>query len=510
MANKLFAAIDVGSHAIGMKIVEIKPDHSISVLEQVHQPVSLGRDTFANGKLSPETVDQTCEILNGFVKLMNDYGVKHHRAVATSAIREAGNKSYILDRIKNATGLRIEVITNAEERFFTYKGIDRYYPKFKNLRQEGVIILDIGSGSVQITAFAGDNMLFSHNLKVGSLRVREILADLEGRTLDFPKILEEYLESFFDALHLNVNNEPFTNLIVVGAEIPFISAICNKSRQRDKLSKISKKSFDALYSELLYKQTQRLVEDYGIAYDSADIILPSMMIIKKFMSYTKKQGLLTPMISVGDGIIAQHCGREEDAYRENGRDIISSARMLAEKYHYDKAHSEDVEKKALAIFDALTGVHDLSNTERLLLILAAILHDVGKFVNIDKHYEYSYEIIVGSDLLGLSKSEKRIAANVARYHSTKLPARAEVGVSAREWLILSKLTAILRLADALDKSHKQKIMDISLELDGNKLYLYAYSKKEVLLEQWSFESNTDFFVDVFGLEPVFKHRRVVR
>ena len=235
-----------------------------------------------------------------------------------------------------------------------------------------------------------------------------------------------------------------------------------------------------------------------------------MMIIKKFMSYTKKQGLLTPMISVGDGIIAQHCGREEDAYRENGRDIISSARTLAEKYHYDKAHSEDVEKKALAIFDALTEIHYLNNTERLLLILAAILHDVGKFVNIDKHYDYSYEIILGSDLLGLSKTEKRIAANVARYHSSKLPPRAEVGVSAKEWLVLSKLTAILRLADALDKSHKQKIMDISLELDGNKLYLYAYSKKEVLLEQWSFETNTDFFIDVFGLEPVFKHRRVIR
>jgi exopolyphosphatase/guanosine-5'-triphosphate,3'-diphosphate pyrophosphatase len=207
--NEIVAAIDMGSHALRMKIAQISSEGKIRTLELLRYPISLGRDTYAMGRVSFKTVDETCEILKGFKNLMADYGVKTYRMIATSAVREAENREYIADQIRLKTGLNIEVISNAEERFLTYKAIRENLPDHEKVRKEGAVIVDIGSGSIEISVYRDGYLAMSQNIKLGSLRIREVLSSIEGRTLNFPKILEEYISSNIDHVHVIKGGEIF-------------------------------------------------------------------------------------------------------------------------------------------------------------------------------------------------------------------------------------------------------------------------------------------------------------
>ncbi|WP_094548477.1 HD domain-containing protein [Petroclostridium xylanilyticum] len=512
--SEIIAGIDVGSHALRMKIAEVWENGEIKTLEMLRHPIFLGRDTFAMGKVSFETVDETCEILKGFKRLMTDYHIKTYRAVATSAVREAQNKDYIVDQIKLKTGLDIDVISNSEERFLTYKSLREKIPNYREIRNAGTMILDIGSGSIQVSTYNHKSLVFSQNIKLGSLRIREILASIEGRTLNFPKILEEYIVSNIDRLKVFQPQDTYKNFIALSGEIRIISKLCNKTDDHEKLRFIKREDFETVYKELMYKSAHSLIKDYGVPHESADILLPSMMIFKMFLDMTEAKGMYAPQISLADGIISDIIDRNFDTQRQEDfvEDIISAAGFLARRYRYDQPHAQDVEQKSLALFDALYKLHGLGGRERLLLQLAAILHDIGKYINFNEHYIHSYEIIMASDLIGISKEELEIIANVARYHSREVPGYSHENfrkLDEKNRVIVAKLVAIIRLADALDRSHKQKIRGMKINLEEKEVIIKVETVEDALLEEWTFETKAEFFQEVFGVTPILKIKRKI-
>ena len=512
--SEIIGAIDVGSHALRMKIVEIKAKEEFKTLEMVRQPVSLGRDTFAMGKVSFETVNKTCNMLKGFKQLMTEYNIQAYRAVATSAIREAQNRSYIIDQIKLKTELDIDVIDTSEERFLTYKSIRKRIQNDKALREEGVMIVDIGSGSMQVSIYSHHCLTFSQNIKIGSLRVREMLSSLEGRTLNFSKILEEYIAGNIDRLKIfqAQEEEVIKHFIAIGVGISTIARLCNDTVYYGDLRYISREKFEAIYQEILYKSGYAIGKEYNISLETADLLLPSMMIFKKFLDTTIAQGLIAPLISLTDGIIMDIADKRFDLKQEQAavQDIVSSVRVLAKRYRYDQAHAEDVERKSLMIFDALKKLHGLGNRERFLLQLSAILHDIGKFINMTRHYIHSYEIIMASDLIGITKDELEIIANVARYHSKVVPANDHPNfrkLSEKNRVVVAKLVAIIRIADGLDRSHRQKIKDIKITVNEKEIIIKVDALEDIVLEKWTVETKAEFFQEVFGITPIVKVKR---
>lgn len=512
--SRLLAAIDVGSHALSMKIVEVDKAMEVKVLEHLRRSISLGRDTFAMGKVSFETVEETCEILKGFKQLMLDYNIKTYRAVATSAVREAQNRDYIVDQIKLKTGLNIDVIGNSEERFLTYKALRDKMQDYRSIRREGAIVVDIGFGSIQVSIYDNDRLTLSQNIKLGSLRIREVLSTLEGRTLNFPRILEEYIAGSIDTLKLFQNQELLRNFIALGGETRIIGKLCNKSGEMESLKYILKERFEEIYRELMYKSMQVISKDYSVPQESADLLLPSMMIFKKFLDITTAEKVYTPMVSLVDGVVSDMCckkfniGGDEDFIC----DILSSARFIAERYRYDSEHAKAVEEKALCLFDALGKLHGLGERERLLLQLAAILHDTGKFINSNEHYVHSYEIVMASDLLGISKEELEIVANVSRYHSSIVPTQDHPNFEKMDKsrrLVVAKLAAIIRIADALDRSHRQKVKNMRVNIEDEEVVIRVETASDMLLEEWTFETKAEFFQEVFGVAPVLKTKRKV-
>ncbi len=511
--NQLIAAIDIGSHSLSMKIVEVDKRMGIKVLEDVKRIISLGRNTYAMGKINYETLNETCEILKGFKQLMNEYKVNVYKAVATSAIREAANRDYILDQIKIKTGLHIDVITNSQERYLMFKAIRDNMDNYSGVRRENCIIVDIGSGSIQVSIYDEDMLTLSRNIKLGFLRISEVLSDLEGRTLNFPKVMEEYIESSIDNLMMFHNNRVFKHLIVIGGEIKLINKLCASENVSGPNKYILRENFLNLYYKFLYLSHQMLRKKYEVPNESSDILLPNMMILKKFLDITSESVIYTPMVTLTDGVVSDIINKKNPFIEDELEyDTLSLCRLIGQKFHYHREHAEDVENKSLVIFNALRKLHGLGSKERLLLQAAAILHDTGKYVSYNKHYVNSYNIILASDILGMSKHDMEIIANVARYHSSEVPSKSHENfaqLSEESRIIVSKLVAIIRVADALDRSHKQKISNMVVKYSENEVVIKIDVSEEILLEQWTFEIKSEFFREVFGVAPILKVKKVI-
>ena len=511
---RVMSSIDIGSYSLKMKIVEVDEVGNVRVLERVTKPAALGKDSFSEGKVRFETVEDICGILAGFKNLMKEYNSKQYRAVATSAIREAENREYLIDQIKLKTGLQVEVINNAQERYLTYKAIRENLGNHEQIRKEGALVVEVGSGSVEMTIYSEGKLRTTHNFKLGHLRLLEVLSDLKKRTLKFPDLMEEYIEGHLDILNLIEKDYRLKHFIVLGSEMRAISKLFNPKEDFEKNPVISRQVFQEFYDEVLGKSLPEIVEDYEISSDLASILLPSLMIIKKFAAMTVAREVYIPLVSLSDGIISDFTDRRFSTlrHREFNEDVLQQAENMAEKYHADRKHAADVEEKSVLLFDALKRTHGMKNREKFLLRLACKLHDIGKFVNLNKHYYHSYRLIKASSILSLSEEELEIVANVSKYHSSRVPQITDESyekLGNKNQVITSMLTAILRLADAMDKSHSQKISNVKIRTQDKEMIVRGDAKVDTLLEEWTFEVKGEFFREVFGINPQLKIRRKV-
>lgn len=507
MNVQLVAAIDVGSHALRMKIGQFNANGQFLELESFRKTAVLGHDTFNNGKMSFESVDKVCNILTMFKKSLNDYHITGYKAMATSAIREAKNRDYIIDQIKLKTGLDIEVIDNSQEQFLMHKAIKMKLHNFDQLIEEGAVLVAIGAGSIQITLYKESKLISSQNVKLGALRIKELLGALEKETMSYYKILEEFIHINTQSIDFFKCPSQYHHFIAVSGEISIISRLIHhKDSIGDEVECIRREPFNDLYQELLHKSTEEIIMNYGIERARAEIIIPSMILLKKFLSEAHTDEIIVPNVSLTDGMIVN---LYEEVYNLDTeeitqRDIMTCVKQIAAKYDHNDAHAWAVERHALAIFDGSKGIHGLSE-ERLLLRIAALLHDVGKFISLDNIFSLSYNIISSIEIFGISHEQLEIIANVARYNSAETPKMEDINfnkLSSKNKVIVGKLAAILRLANALDKSHKQKIDILSVEKRNKELVIRGKCTANALLEIWTFRRKAEFFKEVFGVTPV--------
>ena len=506
MSIEIAAAVDVGSNAMRMMIAEITSEGRIRPLEDLRKPTCIGRDTFNIGRIQVETIHRACDILKGFDRLMRDYQVERCRAVATSGVREASNREYLLDQIRMRTGLDVEVINNSQERFLTYKAIGDNLTDWPRIQDEGALLVDIGAGGVEISVYQGKGLQFTEHLKVGSLRLRELLSDLEKMTLDFPGIMEEFIESKTHMLSNILKNLQLKNFVGLGGELKSITNLCIGKKRAKQEKFIEKQALMDLYRSIRTQTKEQILEEYRIPAERAAILLPALILFKCFIELTEAQGIHTPMVSLRHGILTDMVDKQLNSKRQQTflQDIISSVRYISRKYRSDEVHSTHVEGLALSIFDQTRPQHGLSDQERFYLQIAAILHDIGKYINFNHHDVLSYDIIHAVDIIGLSNREMRLVANVARFHSEERPLhhfQTYQELSAADKVIVSKLTALLLLADSLDITHKQKISGIETAVKGNVLEFTVDSVEDILLEGWTFEQKAGLFEETIGLLP---------
>ena len=204
-------------------------------------------------------------------------------------------------------------------------------------------------------------------------------------------------------------------------------------------------------------------------------------------------------------MILSHIIQEKDpAYA----DILEEEKMslihhVGERYHYDYGHVTQVEKLALILFDKLGKKYGLDEHSRLLLRASAILHDIGKYVSLRSHSLYSYQLIMGTDLVGFTGEDKLVIAMTSYYHAHNVFERDKKSLpELKSELVplVAKLSAILRLADALDRSYLQKIQQCKATIQNRELVIQVVSKVELDLEEWTFASKASTMEEVYGFK----------
>nr|WP_290443531.1 exopolyphosphatase [Sporolactobacillus kofuensis] len=488
---------------IVLKIADLT---EMSILEYVKADVLIGADIYNHQMIAFQTVDQACHQLGGFVQIMDDYGVTSYRAVAASSVLEARNAEYVKEQIRIKTGLHVEWLANAEERFLHNQAVAYNTNKFSHLIRKGTMLIDIGSGSMQLTVYNKGHFIFSRNIKLGPLRIRELLGDLESKTGDFVEIMEDYIRSKIDGYHQFAPKEvTIENFVLVGTDL----LAFKQTFMEKKNDTISRKRFAELYQHILTIPPQVLAKKYRVPYDSATQLLPSAMILKKTLEITGAQSILLSDADLADGILVHemylmHKNILNHSFIE---DIIVSARNIAARYNCDETHIHSVELFALHLFDRLKRLHGLDRRDRLLLQLAAILQDTGSYIDMNTHYVHSYYIIQASEIIGISEHERDIVANIARYHSAETPSNnssAFQKLPVKDRLTAAKLASILRIADALDDSRQQKIEKIAVSLRNEQVTITAHSDDDLSLEKQTFRDKAAYFEEVFGLKPILR------
>lgn len=500
MNIQTFAAIDIGSFELTMKIYEFSGKNHMREVDYISRRLDLGTDTYSRGKISNDKMDELCRTLNEFRDIMKTYRVEEYHVCATSAIHETENITIVQDQIAQRTGMNIEVLSNSEQRFLDYKAVAARGEAFRRIIQEKTAILDIGGGSIQLSLFENEKLVSTQNLRLGVLRIYEFLNRYAQKSSQYENIIDEMAMAQLEIYKkLYLKDREIKNLIVID---DYISPIALR-RARGDVSKtvISTEEFATILEQLKNKSF--------FTEESTPLIFISAVLINRIAELMEAKSIWMPGASLCDGMAYEYAEKMKMFQGEHDfeEDIIACAMNISKRYMGSRKRAETLENISITIFDAMKKIHGLKKRERLYLRLAAILHDCGKYISMVNIGETSYQIIMATEIIGLSHTEREIVANVVRFNHSPFVYYGQQttrGLDRNAYMIVAKLTAILRLASGMDRSHKQKLSGLKGTLKDNQLLLTIDTQEDITLEKGFFEDREEFFKEVFSIKPVLK------
>ncbi len=514
MAIKTFAAIDVGSFELTMKIYEFKGKDKARVIDTMVTRLALGADTYTTGKISNEKVEELCRILSDFRRVMDSYQVSAYKAYGTSAIRETENCAILLDKIEQRTGIHVDLLSNSEQRFLDYKSIASTGDMFRRVIEENTAILDIGGGSIQISLFEKDTLVSTQNLRLGVLRIQERLKPFRADLSQMEGLIDEMVSAQLGTYRkLYLQDRTVKNIIIVDDYIAPWAV--RRASAGGVEAVLDREQFTQLQQILHSHSEYQTAVSMDIPEEKVPLLLISVVLTRRIAEMMGAEKIWAPGTTLSDGIAYEYMEKQNLLSRKHDfeKDIIACAVNISKRYMGSRSRAETLRTIAGTIFDSTKKIHGMGAREHLFLDIAAILHDCGKYISLTNLGDRSFDIVMNTEIIGLSHLEREIVAYVVKFNHSPFEYYATGGkyrnLDRESYLIVAKLTAILRMANALDRSHKKKMVEVKAKLQENELILTADTADNVLLEQAYFEEVADFFQEVFSVRPVLRLRKTL-
>ena len=503
----LFAAIHIGSEQVSMQIVEFSNLKHMKTIERIQKDVSLGEETFKTRRISYETTSRLCELLQGYKRMLREYKISDYRVIATTAIREAENQHYIVDQIRVRTGFEIEVSDMIHEIYFKYAALYHAVDRAGLTKtDQALLFVDISSGGLGFTLLKDGHIKYQQNVHIGALRIKETFDKNQRESAHFHQALSEYIFSSIEPVEDELSRHSIKYIITSGNVNHLLLQMLGRP-SNGPISIVTRNDFFALHEQAQELNLPQMMKAFRLNEGRAEMVLPTILLYRQILSMTNAEEMVFPDVQLIDGVTVLHIAAKiSDPFLSMLEDqIVSLARATGRKYRYDTAHSHAVEDLSLKIFDSMASELGMGHRQRTLLQIASILHDIGKFVSLRRHYFYSYRLILSSDILGITEREKEVVANVAHYHSKGIPSNADPNYARLERIdkiTVAKLAAIIRLADAVDRSHRQKAVSCDICLNDQTLEIRVSPADDFSLEEWTFHDKADFFEEVHGIRPL--------
>jgi exopolyphosphatase/guanosine-5'-triphosphate,3'-diphosphate pyrophosphatase len=499
-----FAAIDIGSNSVRLKISRLQAGR----LKEIHEDrevTRLGEGVFSSGLLSPEAMTQTVRVLRRFSRAMQECGTDSVRVVATAALRDARNSRTFLEWVRSTTGWTIEIVSGLEEARLIHLGI----VSAGRLGARSVLLVDLGGGSCEVTLSREGHLRDTVSLPLGAVRLTgEFLRHDPPRKSEL-KRLYEFVAREMTRVQDRIKSARVGAVIATSGTAAALAGVAGHLAGKSRpMSYAPHEMIRRIAKQISRQSLEQRKKVPGIGPRRAEIICAGAVVFAELLERCHLPGFRYSSLGLRDGILAQMAA-DYDRSTRSGRAIESerweSIKRAVEHYHVDLHHALHVRDASLLLFSALKSVHQLPPEYREWLSAAAMLYEVGDYVNRNGHHRHTYYIIANSEILGYTPQQRRIIGSIARYLGKSRPTPGDgpmSGLSPEEQENVQKASVLLRIARALNMGRSQSVGKVGVSSRNGRvnMKLTPRGRASVDLEVWSIEKDRSYFREVFGRE----------
>lgn len=515
------AAIDIGSNSIKVAVVDAAASDSFAVLAREKDVVRLGHETLRKGHLAPSAIERAIDCVKRYRSIAEARGAETIIAVATASVREANNSAEFIREVERQTGIRVEILSGIEEA----RLIGLAASQGCALRGATNINVDIGGGSTEISVFRDGTPISLFSIKIGAVAMTErFLASDPPKSRELSNLRNE-IRSAFERPARELKGKKWQQATGTSGTILALGAAL-RSRTTSEVERKSQAAQPA-EADIVLSQLSRLNTSLanmeaverrsltGISSQRSEIIVAGGQILEGVMRALSINLLRTCDWALREGVIIDLLRELEAESRPPMTDFsdqkLRGVHAVGLRFGYEEAHAHHVARLAEMIFDSLAETETLTRHQRILMSAAALLHDVGYHIAHESHHRHSLYLIENSELTGFSEAERAVIANIARYHRGSPPKErhlefAALNTADRE--TVCRLGAIVRIADALDRSHDSRVRDLRCARDGDTVHIQMRSAFDCENELREAERKREMFEEAFQCTLTFSVRKV--
>lgn len=517
------ASIDIGSNSIKMVVVEAASNDSFAVLAREKEVVRLGHDTLREGYLSPEAIERAAACIARFRSVAEACGVEQIITVATASVREASNSAEFIQEVHKQTGVMVSVLSSLEEA----RLIGLAAARGCSAASKSLLNIDIGGGSTEFSLMRDGVPAELFSVKLGAVGLTEWMISTDPIKPKELRALKEHIRAAMERPSRELRGHKWQQTSATSGTAIAIGEILRLRRLRDVSPE--KRGAQSVGAEITLKELERFNERMaamsnferrnvqGISQQRAEIIVAGGQILEGSMRALEIKSLQTCDWALREGVIIDYLSERDAESKpplpETIDPLLRGVHAVGKRFGYEEAHAHKVAALAQKIFDYLAPHCKLNRHHRTLLSAAALLHDVGYHIAHESHHKHTLYLIKHSELTGFSEAERDVIANVARYHRGATPKEKHADYGAlgeQDRETVWRLAAILRLADAFDRSHTSHVRDIRLERASAGFQIELESAQDCHKEIWAAEQKRDMFEQAFGHRLSFSRRALAR
>jgi exopolyphosphatase/guanosine-5'-triphosphate,3'-diphosphate pyrophosphatase len=502
----IFAAVDIGSNSVRLKIARLR-GRRLHAIHEDREVTRLGQGVFSSNFLSPESMAETVKVLRRFHRTAQRLGTDSVRVVATSALRDARNSQAFVEWVRSATGWTVEIISGLEEARLIHLGL------VSNLRLSNstVLLIDLGGGSCELTVSRRGHIRETVSLPLGAVRLTsEFLRHDPPRKGELHRLRGFVAREVGRALPQILRARVKVAIATSGTAAALAAAASHLIRtpQKRRLPTVSRAEMRKIAKLISRRPLEDRKKIEGIGPRRAEIIVAGALVYHELFERCQLRTFRYSALGLRDGLLAQTAA-EYDRSTRSGRQIESerwdSIRQAVEHYRVDMPHALDVRASAMGLFSSLKSLHRLPPEYREWLSAAAMLYEVGDFVNRSGRHRHTQYIISNSEILGYTPEQRRIIAGIARYLGKSRPSPGDPAMknlTPSQQQEVARASMLLRLARAMNLSRSRAVRRtrVTLRESEVKLTLVPRWKDGLDLELWAIEKDGDYFRELFGRE----------